>query len=155
MAGPRLKHAETEARALHREHGGVLLTGNNATVDAVRAAMAEAGTAHIAAHCVHKPRAPLFSALELADGPLFGHHIARLGRLPARVVLSACESALDLPRVFLDNGTRSIVASTLPVADERVSELVTDLHRRLALGADTASALAGAHPGLGFVVIGR
>ncbi|WP_092781349.1 CHAT domain-containing protein [Actinokineospora terrae] len=155
VAGPRLKHAETEARALHREHGGVLLTGNNATVDAVRAAMAEAGTAHIAAHCVHKPRAPLFSALELADGPLFGHHIARLGRLPARVVLSACESALDLPRVFLDNGTRSIVASTLPVADERVSELVTDLHRRLALGADTASALAGAHPGLGFVVIGR
>ncbi|GAA3020779.1 CHAT domain-containing protein [Actinokineospora globicatena] len=158
VAGPRLEHAEDEARALHRAHGGVLLTGEEATVDAVLAALAGAGTAHIAAHCVHRPGAPLFSALELADGPLFGHHVARLDRPPARVVLSACESALDLPQVFLDHGTRSVIASTLPVADERVSDLVIDLHARLALGADAGAALAGAqagHPGLGFVVIGR
>ncbi|WP_372440386.1 CHAT domain-containing protein [Actinokineospora baliensis] len=154
VAGPRLKHAESEARQLHEEHGGTLLVGTDATVDAVLAAMGDVGTAHIAAHCAHRPGAPLFSSLELADGHLYGHHVARVPRLPARVVLSACESALDLPRVFLDHGSRSVIASTLPVVDASASELVGRLHRRLAEGADAGVALAG-QATLGFVVVGR
>ncbi|WP_344801001.1 CHAT domain-containing protein [Actinokineospora diospyrosa] len=154
VAGPRLEHAEFEVVELHQEHGGTLLVGADATVDAVLTAMADVGTVHIAAHCAHRPGAPLFSSLELADGPLYGHHIARIPRLPARVVLSACESALDLPRVFLDHGARSVVASTLPVVDARAAALVRSLHRELAEGSETGVALAR-HPGLGFVAIGR
>ncbi|PPK64537.1 CHAT domain-containing protein [Actinokineospora auranticolor] len=154
VAGPRLDHAESEVVALHRRHGGTLLTGQDATVAAVLAAMADADTLHIAAHCAHRPDAPLFSAIELADGPLFGHDLLRV---PDLVVLSACESGLDLPAALLDRGARSVVASTLPVPDARCARLVRDLHDHLADGLDPGAALAAAqlaNGDLGFVAFG-
>ncbi|SDC92770.1 CHAT domain-containing protein [Actinokineospora iranica] len=159
IAGPGLDHAEAEVTALHRKHGGVLLTGSSATKEAVLRAIDNAGIAHIAAHGRHHPDAPLFSTLDLADGSLHSHDLGRLARPPRLTVLSSCESgrALALPAALLQRGARAVVASTVPVPDAGAAALVGALHDHLAAGADTAAALARAqstHGHLGFIAIG-
>ena len=82
----------------------------------------------MAAHGVHEPDNPLFSHLELADGPLFGHELDQLPRLPARVVLSACElglsgtrpgeESLGMTAALLHGGAGSVVAGVARIADD-------------------------------------
>jgi CHAT domain-containing protein len=83
---------------------------------------------------------PLFSYLELEDGPLYGYDIARIENPPEIVVLSACESGLA--RAFLDAGTRAVIASVLPVPDAHVSEAMAQVHRLLDHPAEAAAAVA-------------
>ncbi|GLZ38278.1 CHAT domain-containing protein [Actinokineospora sp. NBRC 105648] len=157
VAGPGLEHAEAEVAALHRRHGGTLLTGAAATADGVLRAMEGQDTVHIAAHCVRRAEAPLFAAVHLADRSLFGHDLDRLDRPPRVVVLSGCESAVGLPRVLLDRGARAVVAGTVPVPDARSLGLVEALHEHLVAGVDAPDALARAqvrHGDLGFVAFG-
>ena len=59
---------------------------------------------HLAGHGRHTGENPLFSAVELADGPWFGYDIDELRRTPATVVLSACE----LGRVSVRSGEEAI-----------------------------------------------
>ena len=66
-----------------------------ATVGAVLAALDGAAVAHLAAHGEHEPTNAMFSRLELADGPLFAHELARLANPPRQVVLAACELAMN------------------------------------------------------------
>nr|MDT0660485.1 CHAT domain-containing protein [Micromonospora sp. DSM 115978] len=154
-AGPRLAAADTEVRLL----GEVLpaatsLTGTDATVAAVTAAMDGAGLAHIAAHGTFRADNPLFSTLELADGPLTAYEMERLPRPPGCVVLSACDAGLSGVRpgdevmgftaVLLALGTRSLIAAVLPVPADLTIELMLDLHRRMRAGAAPAPALAEA-----------
>ncbi|HEV2783060.1 MAG TPA: CHAT domain-containing protein [Actinophytocola sp.] len=154
VAGPNLRHAVREVRALHRRWGGTLLTGRRATVAAALSTMDGAELVHIAAHGRFRGDAPSFSHLELADGPLHAYDLAGLSRPPRVLVLSACEGALSaLP----GHGTRAVIASTLPVPDDAAVELVTALHSHLRAGAAPAEALARAqaeHGHLGFVCIG-
>ena len=167
IAGPRLEHAEREVRALHRESGGQLLTGEDAAVERVLAAADGAGTVHIAAHGEFRDDQPLLSALELADGPLYGHDLDRLHRGPATVVLSACEvgrSAVSrgdelsgLATALLGRGTATVIASIVPVADERAAEVMLALHAGLRRGLSPAAALARAqreHGETGFICFG-
>ena len=96
---------------------------------------------------------PLFSSLQLADGPLFAYEIADR-QLAPHVVLSACElgqattrpgdEALGLTRVLLQLGARCVVAGVAQVADGVAGEVMANYHRRLAAGADSATALAEA-----------
>ena len=65
-----------------------------ALVDPVIAALDGAELAHIAAHGHFRADNPLFSSLELHDGPLTVHDLEGLRRAPRQVVLSACESGL-------------------------------------------------------------
>jgi CHAT domain-containing protein len=167
IAGPGLRHAEREVQALHARHGGRLLTGAAAAVDQAMSAVDGADTVHIAAHGRFREDQPLFSALRLADGPLFGHDVPRLARAPRRIVLSACDSGLSAVRpgdevmgiaaALLGRGTSTVIASVLPVPDSRTVGLVTALHAGLAAGSDPAAALADAaaeHGHLGFVCLG-
>lgn len=167
IAGPGLRHAEREVHALHARHGGRLLTGAAAAVDQVMSAVDGADTVHIAAHGRFREDQPLFSALRLADGPLFGHDVPRLTRAPRRIVLSACDSGLSAVRpgdevmgiaaALLRRGTSTVIASVLPVPDDRAVGLVTALHAGLAAGGDPAIALAEAaaeHGHLGFICLG-
>lgn len=118
------------------------------TVEEALRALDGAGIAHIAAHGEVNVDNPLFSYLELEDGPLYGYDIARIEHPPEIVVLSACESGLA--RAFLDAGTRAVIASVLPVPDAQVSEAMVEVHRLI--GHPAAAARAVAH--LGFSCYG-
>ncbi|KOV75439.1 CHAT domain-containing protein, partial [Nocardia sp. NRRL S-836] len=135
VAGPDLAHEEVTA--LRAEHGGVLL---GSTVDEVLRGLEGAGVAHIAAHGRVNTENPLFSHLELADGPLYGYDLARIENPPEVVVLSACESGLA--RAFLDAGTRAVIAGVLPVPEQRLGEAMAAVHRRIDHPAEAARAVA-------------
>lgn len=154
-AGPRLPAGEMEVRILGRRLPGArVLTGAAATAEAVTAALDGAGLAHIATHGSFRADNPLFSTLELADGPLTAYELERLPRPPGLVVLSACDSGLSGVRpgdevmgftaVLLALGARTLIAAVLPVPAEITTTLMLDLHRRLRAGTRPAAALAEA-----------
>ncbi|MFC6021781.1 CHAT domain-containing protein [Plantactinospora solaniradicis] len=157
-AGPRLPAADTEVRLLSRVLPGArLLAVDGATAEAVTTALNGARLAHIAAHGRFRADNPLFSTLELADGPLTAYELERLPRPPGCVVLSACDSGLSGVRpgdevmgftsVLLALGASSLIASVLPVPADLTTELMLDLHRRMDAGARPAAALAAAQRG--------
>ncbi|WP_320069831.1 CHAT domain-containing tetratricopeptide repeat protein [Micromonospora sp. RTGN7] len=154
-AGPRLPAARTEVRLLAGElPGSRLLAGADTTAEALTAALDGARLAHIAAHGTFRADNPLFSRLELADGPLLAYELERLPRPPGCVVLSACDSGLSGVRpgdevlgftaVLLSLGTRCLVATVLPVPADLTTALMLDLHRRMRAGVRPAQALADA-----------
>lgn len=168
VAGPRLDHAEAEIAALARCYtDAVVLDGPAATAEAVSRAVDGARLAHLATHGLFRSDNPQFSALELADGPLTVYDLERLSVPPETVVLSACDSGLSevrpgdelmgLAAAVLALGTRTLVASALPVADEPTRPFMAAFHRRLLAGDGAAEALAvtSAETGLdGFVCLG-
>jgi hypothetical protein len=173
VAGPRLRHAGPEVRGLAGVHAGAtVLEGESATVSATLAALDGAVIAHIACHGRFRSDSPLFSSLELADGPLTALDLQRLRRPPEVLVLSSCDLALSdrrpgdellgLSAALLGMGTRTIVASVVPVPDAAARRLMLSFHRELVAGASPAAALARAQAGLragprstaGFVCLG-
>jgi tetratricopeptide (TPR) repeat protein len=155
VAGPGLAHAEDEVRALARLYGDALtLTGADARVDAVAAALARCDRAHLACHGSFRDDNPLFSALLLADGPLTVHDLESLGAGPRELVLSACDSGrsvvrpgdelMGLTSALLSIGAGVIVASTVAVPDAPAQALMVGLHERLIAGSPPAAALAAA-----------
>ena len=86
-----------------------------------------AWTAHIAAHGVFRAESPLFSSLQLEDGPLTVYDLGRLRHAPLRLVLSSCESAmaahvgadelLGMVSALVPLGTVNLLASVVPVND--------------------------------------
>lgn len=154
VCGPGLTAAQGEISALAATHpGAVCLTGNHATVQAVSTAMDGAHWAHLATHGRLRTDNPLFSSLEVADGRLTVYDLELLRRAPRLVVLSACQSGvgaarageetLGLATALLALGTRSLVATMLPVSDEATAELMLAMHARLA-SRSVAEALAEA-----------
>jgi len=168
VAGPGLEHADAEIAALSRSYGdAVVLVGSGATADATSAAIEGARMAHLATHGRFRSDNPQFSSLELADGPLTVYDLERLSEPPEVVVLSACDSGLSgvrpgdelmgLAAAVLALGTRTLVASTVPVADEPTRPFMQAFHGRLLAGTGPAEALAvtTAETGLdGFVCLG-
>src|SRR5262249_3062590 len=64
-----------------------------ATAARACAALDGAATAHLACHGHFRSDSPLFSSLQLADGPLNVYELQRLRVAPGGVVLSACDLA--------------------------------------------------------------
>lgn len=153
-AGPRLRSARGEAKAVAEIHGTTPLVDEDATVDAVLAMLGETRIAHLAAHGRLSADNPLFSDLLLADGPLVVYDIERLARVPETVVLAACDSGrsmvyagdelLGLSATFISRGAVQLIASVLPVPDAETVPLMVGFHRRLAAGEAPAVALAAA-----------
>jgi Tfp pilus assembly protein PilF len=155
VAGPRLVEADAEIAAIRAlRPGAEEFGGTDATVDAVREAMAGASLAHLACHGTFRADNPLFSSLELHDGALSVFELERLGRSPQQIVLSACDAGLSavhpgdellgLAAALLRLGTTGLVASVLPVPDAATRRLMEALHAELAAGATLAQALAAA-----------
>lgn len=155
VGGPRLGAAQIEIDALAGLYpAATVLTGSAATVQAVTAAMDGARLVHIAAHGTLRADSPLFSAIELADGPLTGYDLEQVQRTPHQVVLSACSSAVGSPAgadellgvvgSLVAGGSTGVVASVVPVADVQAEPLMAAMHRRLLGGASLARALADA-----------
>ncbi|GGI92709.1 CHAT domain-containing protein [Saccharopolyspora subtropica] len=167
IGGPGLAHADREVRALHAAGGGRLLVGANATAERVLATVDGAGVVHIAAHGRFRDDQPLLSCVDLADGPLYAYDLDQLHRGPTTVVLSACDvgrsvisrgdQLTGLAVTLLGRGTATVIASVVPVPDERTVDVMMSLHRSLREGAAPAAALASAqaeHGEAGFVCLG-
>jgi hypothetical protein len=154
-AGARLARAEAEARLVATAWpAATVLTGVDATAAAVAGAAGRADILHVAAHGVHEPDNPLFSHLDLADGPLFGYELNGLPRLPGHVVLSACElglarargcdETLGMTAALLRGGAGSVVAGVAKIADAAAFRFGPAHHAGLRRGLPPAAALADA-----------
>jgi CHAT domain-containing protein len=165
VAGPGLPRGPDEIRDIAAVRpGAVVLTGGAATPAATLAALDGARLAHLAAHGRHEAQNALFSALDLAGGPLIGYDLQRLARPPGVVVLAACELGLSEVRpgdetfgmasALLAAGTATVVASVARVADGTARDAMVGLHRGLVAGLAPAAALARAAAGTGFVCLG-
>jgi len=155
LVGPGLESGGAEVPAVAAEDPTALvLDGAHATIAAGLGAMDGAALAHVAAHGRFREDSPLFSSLDLADGPLMVHDLQRLARPPHRVVLSACESGglapvgaqelLGLSAALLSMGTAGIVSSLGEVDDAATVEVMVVLHAALRAGAGLGEALLAA-----------
>ncbi len=152
-AGPGLPEAEAEVRALASRHpASTALLGDDASVAAVSRALESAGCAHVASHGSFRADNPLFSSMQLADGPLTVYDLERLRATPLDMILSACDGGVSAVRpgdelmgfsgALLALGTSALVASVMPVPDEPTHRLMLALHERLSSGCEPAVALA-------------
>jgi hypothetical protein len=152
VGGPGLTTGDAEIQHLAARYpDAVVLAGGDASAERVMAAMDGAWLVHIAAHGTFRADSPLFSAIELGDGPLTVYDLERLKRAPYRVVLSSCSSAaraavgadelLGLVSALISLGSAGVVASVVPVSDPATVPLMLALHDQLRTGRDLAEAL--------------
>lgn len=130
------------------------LVSRDATVAGVLAALDGAELAHIAAHGTFRSESPMFSSLQLADGPLTVDDIHRLEQPPHRIVLPACRSGvvaaiggqdvIGFASALLTQGTAGVIASIADVDDVATVQVMLAVHAGLAKGQRLDEALAGA-----------
>lgn len=154
VAGPRLAVAEAEASAVAACHRHArVLAGEAATTRAVTEGLVGAPLAHIVAHGRFRHDNPLWSTIELADGPLSVYELELLEHTPPVMVLASCDSGVGGPRggdqllglsqTLLRMGTRSIVASVNLVPDDpTTTTALVALHEDLARGVEPSVSLA-------------
>ena len=128
-----------------------VLANGTATARRVLAALDDSWLAHVVAHGTFRADNPLFSSLQLDDGPLTVYDIEGMNRAPHRLVLSACESGraapagadelLGLASSLMPMGTVGIVAAVVPVSDRVTPSVMRSLHGRVADGAGFPDAL--------------
>jgi CHAT domain-containing protein len=168
VAGPGLDRAEAEVHTIAELYPHpTVLTGPEATLPATARYIEGAALAHLAAHGHHQQENPLFSSLDLADGPLMGYDVHRLDSPPVLVVLASCDLGLadvrpgdetvGMTTALLGAGTSTVVAAVTRVADESALTLMTRFHQARRGGRAPAAALADAaatEPLSGFVCFG-
>ena len=130
-----------------------MLTGASATTRAVTEGLVGASLAHIVAHGRFRHDNPLWSTIELADGPLSVYELELIDHTPPVMVLASCDSGVGGPRggdqllglsqTLLRMGTRSIVASVNLVPDDpTTTTALVALHEDLARGVEPSASLA-------------
>ena len=176
VAGPRVDRAAEEVQRAAQAWAGSggepeVLLGTDASADRVAALAERVDVLHLAGHGRHSGENPLFSAVELADGPWFGYDIDSLAHTPSTVVLSACElgrvsvrsgeEAVGMTAAWLHAGVHHVLSSPALVADEVACEALARWHGLVAAGAAPAEALANvgeelrSGPPLPFLCFGR
>jgi tetratricopeptide (TPR) repeat protein len=157
VAGPRIARAEEEVTAAAKEWPDArILVGEQATAAAVSELAASVDVLHVAAHGRHSAQNPMFSGLQLVDGPWFGYDIDQLRSVPDVVLLSACEvgrstvrwgeELIGMTTAWLHAGARCVIASAAAINDRAANDVLVAVHQQLAAGADPAAALAAAVP---------
>ena len=150
-----MAEASDEVRTLAVDvPGAVVLDGDAATSGDVVAALEGARLAHVAAHGHFRRDNPLFSAIDLVDGPLTVHDLQRLHAPPETLILSACDLGLSSVRpgdelmgltgALLGLGTRTLIASVIPVPSGETLALMVEVHRALRAGVAAPEALGRA-----------
>lgn len=152
VAGPQVPRAEEEVtRAAAAWDDVDVLVGADAATAKVGELAATVDLLHVAGHGVHGGEHPLFSAVDLADGPWFGHDLDLLDTVPAVVVLSACElgqvsvhaeESVGMSAAWLHAGARTVISSPALIADELACEVLAAWHQLVAAGVPPADALA-------------
>jgi hypothetical protein len=154
VAGPRLPHAGAEIAAVAEVAPSTTVVGTASTTTTVLESFRVADLVHLACHGHLRSDNPMFSSLELVDGPLTAYDLEAVDPFARRVVLAACSSGasavhagdelIGVLSTLLANGAASVVASSALVPDLSTKELMVALHRRLAAGESMAAALSGA-----------
>ncbi len=153
VSGPGVARGEEEVtRAAAAWPDARMLCGAEATAEHVAELAAEVDVLHLAGHGRHTGENPLFSAVELADGPWFGYDIDLLAHTPAVVVLSACElgrvsvrsgeEIIGMSAAWLHAGARTVLSAPVLIADDVACETLAHWHALVAAGAAPADALA-------------
>ena len=152
IVGPGLASGGAEVDAVRRhDPTATYLIGDHSTVQASLEHIDGAALVHIAAHGNFRKDNPLFSAIDLADGPLIVHDLEHLVRPPHRVVLSACETGdmqpvgadelLGLSVSLLALGSAGVISSLVRVHDHATVAVMTHVHDALRRGEDGAAAM--------------
>jgi tetratricopeptide (TPR) repeat protein len=125
--------------------------GENATVEAFRAAAPLVRRIHLAAHALFRADNPLFSGLQFADGWLLARDLYEMALDCDLTTLSACRTGVTfvepgdelfgLLRGFLAAGVRSLAASMWPADDAATAALMVRFYSLLAQGVPRAAAL--------------
>jgi CHAT domain-containing protein len=160
VAGPRVPRARAEVEAAAAVWpAATVLAGDDATADAVTDLASRVDVLHVSAHGRHAVENPLFSGLELADGPWFGYDIDRVDPVPDVVLLSACEvgrstlrggeELIGMATAWLHAGARCVIAAPAAVNDAVAHDVLVALHAGMAAGEHPAVALARALPAVG------
>ncbi len=155
VGGPHLASGGGEVPALAaRNPDATVLRDGAATATDVLAALDGAWLGHVAAHGTFRDDNPMFSTLELDDGPLTAFDLERLHRSPYRFLLTSCETAaegfaghddvLGFTTAVMAAGTAGVLAAVEPVDDAATVGLSLVVHEQLAAGADLAGALLAA-----------
>ena len=153
---PRLPYAAREAAAVARRYPGAsLLTGSEATRDAVLRAIEHASVLHLATHAVALPHDPMRSSIVLAPAPGSGGALYLqdiLGRSLHLdiVVLAGCRTAVPadsrrnvetLALGFVAAGSNNVVATLWDVEDRITAHFSTHFHERLLSGRSPTAAV--------------
>ncbi|WP_067603352.1 CHAT domain-containing protein [Nocardiopsis listeri] len=141
--------AGLEVRALAGIHPGARVL-EQARREQVLAALTTTDLAHLAGHGHPGERSALSSRVELSDGPLSARDLLRVPTPAALVTLATCSggrgfltrSPGGFAATLLALGTRTVVASPLPVSDEHTGAAMRLFHRALAGGEDVSEAVA-------------
>ena len=163
LYGPGLARTGPEIRAVRSFWSGdpVPTDDRPATSDEVVGVLGSARVVHLAAHGVHESQSPLFSTVQMADGPVFAHEFPR-PVAAEHVSLAACDvgqfstrpgdEPLGLAIALMALGATSVLAAVSPVADHVAADAMVAYHRVLSTGVDAAQAWAGVvrdHPAAG------
>ena len=141
-AGPGLPQAAMEVDDLGALYAGSrVLSGADACVTPLVRALDGASLGHIAAHGRFRSDNALLSSLRMHDGELTVYDLESLDRPPALLVLAACDVGMSdihggdelmgVAAEVLSMGTRTVIATLLPVPDDQVRELMRAFHREL------------------------
>ena len=142
VGGARLEHAATEAELVASLYPDTTpLSGDDATIASVLEAIGASGTVHIAAHSTLEPADPMFSSIELADGPAYLHEFESLASVPLTMVLASCDSAREgrvgtssvgLASGLVRSGIETVIGTALVIPDcAETTEAMAELHRCL------------------------
>ena len=152
VSGPGLSSGGGEVDRLAADYPDATVFSNGtATADNVLAALDGGWLGHVAAHGSFRSDNPLFSALQLDDGPLTVHDFERLSQAPYRLILPCCDSGVGAPvgadellglvSSLVPLGSAGILASVVPINDEATVPLMVGLHEALREGANLPQAL--------------
>jgi tetratricopeptide (TPR) repeat protein len=151
ITGPGLTHAAREAAIIeaNRPTATVLI---DAPVDTALRMLEDVATAHLSCHGNFRSDSPMFSSLQLADGPLTVYDIEALTTPPELVVLPACnagrssvsvgDEVIGTGAALLGAGVRTVIAPVTSVNDTATVSVMERLHRELAAGSSPAEALS-------------
>ena len=155
----RLTHAAAEVRFV-----GSLFDDSRTCVDAeatlaaLRQGAPQADVLHVACHAAFRADNPMFSTLQLHDGPCTAEVAETLKLRPCIVVLSGCDTGLaghdegddrvGFVRAFLVAGASRVLASLWPVDDAVTTEFMGLFYSALCGGETPAAALQCAQAGL-------
>ena len=152
IGGPGLAGSGTEVNGVARGYADVtLLADGKATVRRVLSALDGAWLAHIAAHGTFRADSPMFSTLDMDDGPLTVYDLEQLQNAPHQMVIASCESAvlapvgteelLGLSASLLTLGTAGIIAAVVPIDIAAATPVMLSVHEHLRSGLTPAEAL--------------
>ena len=153
VVGPGLPGAEREGQLVGELHGSeAVLLGANATVQETLEMLRGCDLVHLCAHGRFRNDSPLFSAVELHDGPLTVVDLELLGSMAGTIVLPVCNAAtaavhsgdelIGPTAALLRIGVRTVVAPVRPIPDEASVDVMLQFHRLLLSGYGPAQALA-------------